>query len=249
MEVRHGSAIVKQIAAGPLSFYHRPVPPIQEHSHLTPQKELTRFARAQRQAAERLDSLCHQAHHQAGAEAAAIFSIHSMLLEDEDLTDDVRKLIFTHHNTAEWAVKTVGKRYAKALADLPDPYMQARAADIRDVSRQIIFPLIGTPGIQPPPHPTILVADLFLPSEVLLMARKALGLVSLRGSPDSHTALLLQAYHIPVLIGLDLDEQWEGHPALLDGHTGTLYIDPERALLEELRLCHQADGAPTGTQF
>ena len=244
MDVRHGSAIVKQIAAGPLFFHHRPCPQVTEHSLLTPDVELARFFRAQQQAVTRLESLRDQADTQIGPDAAAIFSIHAMLAEDEDLAQAVQDAILAQNATAEWAVLSNSRAYAQTLADLPDPYMQARAADIRDVARQILSPLIGFRNTVPLQAPSIVVADHFLPSEILSMGRRVLGLVSLRGSVNSHTSLLLQAYRIPAVIGLDLDESWEGHPALLDGHTGTLYLDPDRALLEELRQRHQADGAP-----
>lgn len=249
MEVRHGSAIVKQIAAGPLFFYHRPCLQVAEHSLLTPEEELARFSRAQQQAVTRLESLREQADAQIGPDAAAIFSIHAMLVEDEDLTYAVQDAILHQNATAEWAILSTSRGYAQALADLPDPYMQARAADIRDVARQILAPMMGFRTAVPLQAPSIVVADQFLPSEILSMGRRVLGLVSLRGSVNSHTALLLQAYHIPAIIGLELEESWKGHPALLDGHTGILYLDPDRSLLEELRQRHQTDGAPLSAVF
>ena len=244
MEIRYGSAIVKQIALGPLSFYHRPCPQVPEHSLLTPEEELIRFSRAQQTALDRLESLREQAEAQVGPDAAAIFSIHAMLVEDEDLLEAVQASILTQNVTAEWAVLSTSRGYAQTLAELSDPYMQARAADIRDVARQILAPLIGFRNTVSIQAPSIVVADQFLPSEILSLGRRVLGLVSLRGSVNSHTALLLQAYRIPAIISLDLEEHWEGHPALLDGHTGALYLDPEQTQLEELRLLHQADGAP-----
>ena len=94
-------------------------------------------------------------------------------------------------------------------------------------------------------EPAILVADSFLPSEVMDMdQRRLLGLISLNGSLDSHTSMLVQAYRIPAIVDVRLPAKWEGHLALMDCFTGTIYLDPEPAQQNKLRERYQANGCP-----
>ena len=123
--------------------------------------------------------------------------------------------------------------------------MRARAADIRDISQRVIRALMGRRQELTMKEPAILVADYFLPSEVMDFDQKRLlGLITQQGSLDSHTAMLLRAYHIPAIVEVDLPQQWEGHPALMDGYTGEIYVDPEQSQLDKLRELYQANGKP-----
>ena len=93
--------------------------------------------------------------------------------------------------------------------------------------------------------PGILVTDSFLPSEVMEFdRRRLLGLISRKGSLDSHTSMLVRAYHIPAIVEVDITPKWEGHLAIMDGYTGTVYLDPDQAQLEQLREQYQAKGCP-----
>ena len=96
-------------------------------------------------------------------------------------------------------------------------------------------------------EPAILVADDFLPSEVMdLDQRRLLGLIARNGSLDSHTAMLVRAYHIPAMVEVDIAPKWEGHLALMDGFSGTIYLDPEQPQQDRLRELYQAKGRPAG---
>ena len=167
-----------------------------------------------------------------------------MLLKDGDFTGTVHTLIRDEGVTAEYAVQRAGSYFAAVFSAMDSPYMQARATDFRDISRRVIRALMGgwpAPSLR---EPAILVADEFLPSEVLAFKHKLLGLIARKESLDSHTSMLLRAYHIPAMVDMDLDEAWEGHPALMDGHQGRVYLDPEQALMEALRERYQAGGRP-----
>ena len=116
--------------------------------------------------------------------------------------------------------------------------MQARGADIRDISNHLIRCLLD---IQPPDplgdQPAILVSDELLPSEILALdRRKLLGLVTWHGSVDSHTAMLLRAMKIPGLAQSNITPIWDGHPAILDGFSQCLYVDPEPEVFRQLGL-------------
>lgn len=246
MERIDGRSLQRQLAYGHLKFYRRPKPELTEYSGRTPEEEWARFEAVQRRAVLQMAAYYDRAAKQIGQELAGVFAVHAMLLEDEDLVEATRSQIWNEGKTAEFAVKAVGQYFGDAFAVLDDPYMRARSMDIRDIARRVILMLVQQPWTGPlEDGPAILVANTLLPSEVMeLDCRRLLGVVARKGTVDSHAALLLQAYGIPALVDVDLDERWDGHLALMDGFDQCLYIDPEQALLEELRERYQAGGTP-----
>lgn len=246
MEMAMGKSVVDQIAVGRLRFLHRPRHEVVQFSQLSWEEETQRFLDAQRRAVLQLASLYDRASRQVGAGIAAIFAIHAMLLEDEDFVASIQRTIRSNGATAPYAVKLVGGRFADAFSAMDSPYMRARAVDIRDITRRVLSLLLNVPPQSPLREgPAILVAEEFLPSEVMdLDHRRLLGLISRQGSVDSHTAILLRAYHIPAMAQVELDRAWDGHLALLDGFAHRLYLDPDRDTMEGLRLRYQEGGKP-----
>jgi phosphoenolpyruvate-protein kinase (PTS system EI component) len=251
MQIIVGRSIQNQIAAGPLHFYHRHSFPVAAVSQLSQEEEIHRFHLAQQRSIVTLSRLYDQAARDVGIQAASIFSIHAMLLEDTSFVESILSILSKQHTTAEYAVQTAGNSFATAFADMDSPYMQARGADIRDISNHLIRCLLD---IQPPDplgdRPAILVSDELLPSEVLALdQRKLLGLITWHGSVDSHTAMLLRAMKIPGLAQVDISPSWDGHPAILDGFSQCLYVDPEPEVFRQLglhiprHLQHQEDQA------
>lgn len=238
MQIIAGRSIQNQISAGPLHFYHRQVFSLTASSHRSQEEECHRFRQAQQRAITSLDHLYHEAARDVGMQAASIFSIHAMLLEDTSFVESILSILSTQQTTAEYAVQTAGERFAAAFADMDSPYMQARGADIRDISNRLIRCLLD---IQTPDPlgdtPAILVSDELLPSEMLALdRRKLLGLVTWFGSTDSHTAMLLRTLKIPALTRADILPCWDGHMAILDGFSHCLYIDPEPEIFRQLGL-------------
>lgn len=239
MQILTGTSLTPRIVAGPLRFYCRPTAPIPQRSVRTVDEELLRFRQVQRQAVLRLAALYDKAHAQVGHEAASIFAIHAMLIEDEALLDGIHRKITDDAATAEWAIHSVCCELSDLFSAMDDPYMRARAADMQDIARHLALPLLGVQRTFPGTGEAIVVCDHFLPSEVMHMDERLLGLISQRGSLDSHTAVLLKAYHIPVIVGTEFGPEWDGHRALIDGFDGKLYLDPDEGTEAALRLRHQ----------
>ena len=245
MQVLAGKAIMDQIVAGRLCFYRRPETQIQMYTRGNWRQELNRFHRAQQISILELNTLYHRALNQVGEGVASIFLIHGMLLEDHDYVETIRALISGQGATAEYAVQMAEASFSAAFAAMDSLYMQARAADIRDISQRVLRALMGGRQMLLMDEPAILVSDDFLPSEVLdFDQRRLLGLITRKGSLDSHTAMLVRAYHIPAIVEVPLLARHEGHPALMDGYTGSVYIDPEPEQMEILRELYQANGRP-----
>ena len=250
MQIVAGKAIMEQIVVGRLNFYRRPVPQVQLYTQGDWRQEINRFHRAQQTAILELNTLYTRALYQVGEGVASIFTIHGMLLEDRDYVETVRGLIQGQGATAEYAVQMAEVSFSAAFAAMESPYMRARAVDIRDISQRVLRALMGGRQELLMDEPAILVSDEYLPSEVMdFDQRRLLGLIARKGSLDSHTAMLVRAYHIPAIVEADIASRWEGHPALMDGFTGNVYIDPEREHLDQLRELYQANGRPKGRVF
>lgn len=246
MRILEAQAICGQITVGQLHFYHREPYELVRESKLDWQMEDKRFLWARSCAVGELTALYDRAVTELGEEDATIFTIHAMLLEDEDLTRRVRRMIREEGVTAQFAIHTVGEQVMETFAQMESPYMQARAADIQDITRRMILRLVNIhPDLSLGSQAMILVSDSFLPSEILEMdRRRILGLVTTGGSVDSHTGQILRHCGIPAMVGAEMDENWEGRTVLMDGHTGRIYLDPTVELTERLRLDYERNGCP-----
>ena len=215
---------------GKIKFFRRS----QESPHRTaaprsPEGEWTRLENALSKAAEQIGTLYDRALRSIGEEAAQIFEIHGMLLEDEDFRDAMREGI-QNHRCAEEALEYATQKNASMLEKLGDEYLAARAADIRDVSSQVMRILSGNgqDASESESSPFILVADDLTPSETVLLEKsKILGFVTYRGTPNSHTAILARAMGIPALVSVGpIEETYDGAYALLDAVDATLTLSP-----------------------
>lgn len=237
MEITAGKSILGQLALGRLQFFTPSEPVLEQKSGLGWEGEKARFLQARQEAVLELAEFYDRACGQVGKETASIFSTHAALLEDEDFAQAVLDQLRQEGVTAQYAVRAVGKRLAAAFSAMDSPYMQARAKDIRDISRRVVRRLLGLRPVNPMTRgAAILVADEILPSEIMELDRsRLLGLIARKGSVYSHAAMLLRAYRIPALAEVELGQEWDGHTALLDGFAHRLYLDPDPAMAERLR--------------
>ena len=243
MKVATGKSILKGIAIGKLKIYRKEAAETSRLSNLTPQEEYARFQAAQKTAQEQLEQLYEKALDEVGEDNAAIFEIHQMMLEDEDYVDAVKGILDTQGATAEYAVTTTGENFAATFAAMEDPYMQARSADVKDISRRVVNILAGTEtGSVQGDEPAILVADDLTPSETVQLDKsKLLGFITRGGSTNSHTAILARTMGIPALIGVEFNESWDGQLAILDGYNHCVYIDPAAELLSTMEAKRRSD--------
>ena len=243
MKVATGKSILDGIAIGPLRFYHKVDTEIVMASKLTPAEELSRFATAQGKAQEQLGTLYEKALEEVGEDNAAIFEIHQMMVEDDDYVEAIQSIIETQGATAEYAVFTTGDNFAATFAAMDDAYMKARAVDVKDISRRLVNILTGVvEGNLLGDQPVILVADDLTPSETVQMDKsKLLGFVTRKGSTNSHTAILARTMNIPALIGVEIDEAWDGKPGIIDGYNHCVYVEPTADLAGSMQKKHNED--------
>ena len=243
MQVATGKSILGGIAIGPLCIYKKSEAQTRQTSALTPAEEWERFQAACAKAKEQLVGLYDKALNEVGEDNASIFEIHQMMLEDEDYLDAAKGIIDTQGATAEYAAITTGENFSAAFAAMDDTYMQARATDVKDISRRVVNILTGQDDAAAlDEQPAILVADDLTPSETVQLDKsKLLGFITRHGSSNSHTAILARTMNIPALIGVDFDESWDGKLAVLDGYNHCVYIDPAQELLTAMEEKRKGD--------
>lgn len=260
MEVIQGKSIFGGIAIGPIYFFTKEQKQVKRTKIEDAAAEIKRYEDACETAKEQLGELYEKALKEVGESGAQIFEVHQMMLEDDDYNDSVKSIIETQMVNAEYAVATTGDNFAAMFAAMEDEYFQARAVDMKDISERVIDVLMGIGESKSWDEPSIIVAEDLAPSETVQFDKsKLLGFVTKLGSSNSHTAILARTMNIPALIQIDIQEEWNGKMAVIDGFSGEFYIDPEPETLEKYqakkeeqeahrRLLAEQKGKPTVTK-
>lgn len=235
MEQYNGKSIFKGTAIGRVLFYSKNQQLVKRTKIEDAEAEIARYEAAKATAIEQLGALHDKALVEVGEANAMIFEVHAMMLEDDDYNDSVYNIIRNDGVNAEFAVATTGDNFSVMFAEMDDEYFKARAADVKDISERVIGVLMGrTTDGDLGDEPVIVVAEDLAPSETVQMDKsKLLAFVTRLGSSNSHTAILARTMNIPALIGIDIKEEWNGKMAIVDGKTGTFYVDPDVATLEK----------------
>ena len=228
-----GKGVSTGVAIGPLYFYQRAKSTIDRKTVKDTAAEWERFKAAQAKAVEQLGELAEKARREAGDSAALLFETHQMMAEDLDYEESIQGLIQDESLNAEAAVSDTAAQFAEMFASMDDPYMQARAADVKDVSSRIIAVLTGAiQGGIDSSVPVILIADDLAPSETVQLDKsKILGFITEGGSGSSHTAILARTMGIPAIIGVgkQVKPECAGHEVIIDGSKGEIIIDADQA--------------------
>ena len=237
-----GKGVSGGVANGPLCFYQRGDHDIAKHEIADTEAEKQRFESARQTAMEQLKALYEKALAEVGEEGAELFEAHQMMLDDLDYVEGIQDLIDGERVNAEYAVSQVAEQFAQMFASMDDSYMQARAADVKDISNRVIGILGGVvAGGIDSDVPVILAADDLAPSETVQLDKsKILGFVTQGGSGNSHTAILARTMGIPAVIGTGdaLREDYEGKTAWIDGETGELFVEADEITHERLSKKH-----------
>lgn len=193
--------------------------------------ELARFEDARKKTMLRLGALYDKAVAEVGESSAMIFEIHRMMLEDEDYINSIRSIITNQKLNAETAVANTSDNFAEIFTAMDDSYMQARAADVRDISERLIGVLSDSATDEIHSDiPVILAAEDLAPSETVQLDKsKIMAIVTEKGSANSHTAILARTLNIPAVIGAKgiTDNGESTDDVIVDGFTGTVYISPD----------------------
>ena len=240
-----GKSVFGGVSIGKLLFYQRNSKVIKRTHIDDVDAEWKRFQKAKDTAVDQLKGLYEKALADVGEANAMIFEIHQMMLEDLDYLESIENIIRTQEVNAEYAVATTADNFAQMFAAMDDAYMQGRAADVKDVSERVLDILSGADtGLKEMKEPCIIAADDLAPSETVQLDKsKVLGFATQYGSSNSHTAILARTMNIPAIIGMgeELLKEYSGRDAIIDGFTGTLYIDPDEETLKAMQEKREKD--------
>ena len=241
-----GKGVYGAIAMGKISVFQKQDTLIQRTSVKDTEAEKARVEAAKAAAAEQLQAIYEKALKEVGETNAQIFEIHMMMLEDDDYNESIQNIIDTQKVNAEYAVSITADNFAEMFSAMDDAYMQARAADVRDISDRIIANLTGNVAVQEDSgEKHIICADDLAPSETVSLDKdKVLAFVTAHGSSNSLTAILARNMNIPAVIGVGSDflkEVQEGTEAIVDGFTGEIFVEPDEETRRRLLEKQQAD--------
>lgn len=234
-----GKSVFGGIAIGKLKVYNKEEQQVKRLHIEDSEQEKERYKNAVEIASKQLQELYDKALKEVGEANAAIFEMHQIMLEDDDYKESVENIIESQKVNAEYAVAQTGDNFSQMFASMEDDYMRGRAADVKDISERLIRILSGQDDTNvASDEPVIIAAYDLAPSETVQMDKdKILSFVSVKGSVNSHTAILARTMGIPALIGTDieLDKDIDGCMCIVDGFNGKLYVEPDNELLIKYR--------------
>ena len=242
MKQLSGHGISGGVAAGKLVTLLSAQTGVPRETSRTPDEELQRFAQALREGLWELDALQETARTQTSAEAAQIFEIHKMMLQDEDFCTAVRERLKAEAISCEYAVQQTGKQFETLFSAMDDPYMKARSADVRDVASRLLRCLRGgADAAALPDARCIIAAEELTPSQTIRLDReKVAAFVTARGTANSHAAILARTMGIPAVTGVDMASLFakNGAEAIVDAETGAVFLEPdEQTCTDTIPLC------------
>ncbi|MBO5238422.1 MAG: phosphoenolpyruvate--protein phosphotransferase, partial [Lachnospiraceae bacterium] len=133
-----GKGVYGAIAIGKVSLFQRQDIQVKRLHIENEEAEIERFEEAKEMAVSQLKEIYEKALVEVGETNAQIFEVHMMMLEDDDYNDAIREIISNQNMNAEYAVATTADNFATMFAAMDDSYMQARAADVKDISNRVI---------------------------------------------------------------------------------------------------------------
>ncbi len=231
-----GKVVFRGIACGEIYVLNKEDRTIARRSIEDEEKEKEKVQNALEISKNQLQELYDRAVKEVGESSAAVFEIHQMMLEDEDYLEAIYNMIDSEKVNAEYAVAVTGDNFQAIFSSMDDDYMNARAADVKDISERLVRNLMGEENLTSFDKKVILVADDLSPSETVQLDKKnILAFVTVHGSTNSHTAILARMMNIPALIGvpLPLKELKSGMQAVVDAYEGTIILDPTEKELAE----------------
>lgn len=233
-----GRGVYGAIALGQISVFKRREASV-KRTHIDDiAAEKARLEAAKEKAVSQLQEIYNKALKEVGEANAQIFEMHMMMMDDDDYNDSIANIIENQSVNAEYAVAVTADNFAEMFASMDDAYMQARSADVKDISNRIISCLSEEQNESAASGEKVIIcADDLAPSETVLLDKdRVLAFVTAFGSSNSHTAILARNMNIPAVIGVGeelLKSISDGDFAAVDGYTGEIFINPD----EETKTC------------
>ncbi|MFP7295943.1 phosphoenolpyruvate--protein phosphotransferase [Neobacillus niacini] len=206
--------------------------------------EVSRFRKAIEKSKAELEAIRDRAQVELGADKAAIFEAHLLVLTDPELNGPIEDKIKSEKVNAEAALKDTADMFVMMFEQMDNEYMKERAADIRDVTKRVLAHLLGVQLVNPSmiAEEVIIVAEDLTPSDTAQLNRQfVLGFTTDIGGRTSHSAIMARSMEIPAVVGTKTatEEINNGDLVIVDGLKGEVHINPTPELVEEYRNIHQ----------
>ena len=238
MEKITGKSISGMVTIGPLRVFRHKEFAVDTAKVERPETEVARFDSAINAAAAKMNQFYQEAVSHVGLDNASIFKVYQQMLTDSEFVDSIRSMIRSQSINAESAISQAEKNFTQIYSAGADVYMQAHIADMQEISRILLRTMHQKKAMFAGDEPCILYADDLTPSETIQMdTKKILGFVTKEGTPTSHTAILARALGVPAIVstGTDVDDSFDGKTAVIDGFSGTVYLDPTPGILAVMK--------------
>ena len=233
-----GQSISGLIAIAPLHVFHPFTPDVTRKEIKDTDTEVSRFITARDTASTIMQKLHDQALSTSGADNAAIFENYRQLLAAPEFTNQTTGIIRSQKVNFEYAVKQVEENYRQILASDNAAYASSSMADFSVVVNAVIEALQSGVQRDTLTGPCILASHDLTPEQTIRFDKsKLLGFVTVDGNSLSHTAILARSLGVPAILatGHEIGDELDGHPAIIDGFTGTVYIDPTPEIIQEMK--------------
>ena len=238
MEKITGKSISGMVTIGPLRVFRHKEFVVDTAKVERPETEVARFDSARNAAAAKMNQFYQEAVSHVGLDNASIFKVYQQMLTDSEFVDSIRSMIRSQSINAESAISQAEKNFTQIYSAGADVYMQAHIADMQEISRILLRTMHQKKAMFASDEPCILYADDLTPSETIQMdTKKILGFVTKEGTPTSHTAILARALGVPAIVstGTEVDDSFDGKTAVIDGFSGTVYLDPTPGILAVMK--------------
>lgn len=242
MDIYKGTGAFPGIAIGKIVYYHRSEYQIRQYEITDVKGELNIFLQARARVMDQLTEL-YEKNCTIQESQAELFLRQKELLEGKSFQRAIESIIQNEKVNSAYAVMTTRDEILSTFRNLEEPAIKERLANIREISDRLISELGGvSPRIDLGDEPVIVVTESITPTELMEMDKdKLLAIVTHHGSDISHAAILVKTMNIPALIEIDTDTEWDGQLAIVDGYTGSLYINPDEEVKKEYEIRRQAD--------
>ena len=175
-----------------------------------------------------------------GADKAAVFEAHLLILDDPEFIGTVKTDIESKVINAEYAFKETSDMFISMFEAMDNEYMKERAADIRDVSKRILAHLLGVDLPNPSliDEEVIVIAEDLTPSDTAQLNKKYVkGFATNIGGRTSHSAIMARSLEIPAVVGTSsiTEDVKNGDILILDGLDGVVLVNPDEATTAEYK--------------
>ncbi len=199
--------------------------------------EVERFEAAISQSKSELETIRDNARENLGADKAAIFEAHLLVLSDPELLNPIKDKVKSDKVNAEFALKETADMFVSMFESMDNEYMRERAADIRDVTKRVLSHLLGVKIVNPSmiSEEVVVVAEDLTPSDTAQLNRQFVkGFTTDIGGRTSHSAIMARSLEIPAVVGTktatkDIEN---GDLVIVDGLKGEVHINPTPELVE-----------------